>query len=153
MAKRAIEWEAHEIDFQQKSADWFWAVGIIGLALAVVAAFFKDFLFSIFIVLAAFTIMLHGARSAKKLTIKISSQGVRINNELFPINHLKSFWIDEEQEQTWLIIHSDQSIVKSLKIPMVEIDPETIRDFLLDYLEEEHHPPGFTDSIAEYFGF
>ena len=154
MARRGIEWEAHEIDFKPRSGDWFWAVGIIGLAMAIAAAFFKNFLFSIFIVLASFAIMLNGSRPARKLIIKVTSQGVRVNKELYPYNYLKAFWIDEETpEQHWLILHPKKSIFTYIKLPIVDVDTEDMRDFLLDYLEEEHHEPGFADNVADYFGF
>ena len=42
-----IEWDAHEYEHKERSADWFWAVGIISVSMAVAAIIFGIFFFHI----------------------------------------------------------------------------------------------------------
>ena len=44
-----IEWDAHEYEHKERNRDWFWAVGIISVSLAVVAVIFGNIIFAILI--------------------------------------------------------------------------------------------------------
>lgn len=153
MPKEVLEWEALESFLAPRSGDWFWAVGIIGLALAVAAMIFNNFLFGVFILLAAVAIMLRSVRPPRKIHVRITSQGVRINSELFPFSQLTSFWVEDEAEEDWLVLHTKKTVVSYVKVPIFDVDPEYVRQFLLDYLEEERRDPHLAEGIGDYLGF
>jgi len=54
--KFLIEWDAHEYEHRERSPDWFWAVGIISVSVAVAAVIFGNIIFGILVIIAAFTL-------------------------------------------------------------------------------------------------
>ena len=48
-----LEWKGREYDHNPKSADWYWALGIIAVAATVAAILFGNYLLAVLIVIAA----------------------------------------------------------------------------------------------------
>jgi hypothetical protein len=55
--------------------------------------------------------------------------------------------------QSKLLIKSQRVMVPLIVIPLEGVDPEEIRDFLLDHLLEEHHLEPLGQKIMERLGF
>ncbi|MFZ3043564.1 MAG: hypothetical protein WA058_00430, partial [Minisyncoccia bacterium] len=54
-----VEWEGREYDHGSKSADWYWALGIVAIASAIASVLFGNYLLAVLIVIAAATLALH----------------------------------------------------------------------------------------------
>jgi len=152
-----IIWEALEHDHVEKKPDWFWAVGIVAVAGAILAIYFENVLFAIVILVGAFASMLHGHTPPKSLTYEIGRKGIKIGDSIFPYSTLESFWVLDEEDNS-----KDKIFLKSQKflMPLVimpfdsrEIDAESIREYLLDYLDEEELEEPLSQIIMERFGF
>ena len=48
-----LEWEGREYDHNPKSADWYWALGIIATAGTIAPVLFGDYLLAILVIVAA----------------------------------------------------------------------------------------------------
>lgn len=151
---RTVSWDAPEFIYYEKTSDWYWALGIITLALFVIAVFGRNFLFGTFILLGAFTIILYASKRPRIIHIVATGAGVTIDDRLFPFEHLKSFWIFYRVGGIKeLSLQSEKALVPYIKIPLGDANPNEIRDFLLQFLREKTQEESLIDIIVHRLRF
>ena len=134
-----LEWLSPEHHFDKKDNDWYWVLGIIILGATILAFWFGNFLFAIFIIIAGATIGMLSYKETKVVPIKITTRGAVFNNSLYPWISFRSFWIEDEHTHGFrLLLHPINSFLPLTVIPInEEIDLNDVRDILLEFLEEE----------------
>ena len=148
-----ISWDAPEHIHTEKTNDWYWSVGIITITAAALAIIFNNFIFGIFILVAAFALIVHGTKKPKMVHCEINDRGVVLNNVLYPFLTLESFWIDAHEIPSKVLIKSHKMFMPFIAIYIDEVDPEKVREILLNYIAEtEHHEP-LSQKLLERFGF
>lgn len=153
--KPLIEWSASEYEYFPKSADWYWAVAIITLALIFTTVyFFKNIILGVLFFLIGFIVSLYGAKKPRTVNFALTHQGLVVGEKLYPYEHLKSFWLDyNPPERKELIIISKKLFMPKIIISLTDVDPNPIREFLIKILKEEYQEPSLTEAIAKYFRF
>ena len=156
MEYKNIAWQMYEFDFVEKSADWYWALGIVAVAGAVASTYLNNLLFAIIILLAAFAVGMHGNAEPRIMVYRIDRRGLYIDKHLYHFEAVESFWIEEfEHRSSRVLVKSKKIFMPYIVMPLSpDIDPEEIRHFLLDHgiAEIEHHEP-IIQQIFEYLGF
>lgn len=152
--KIEIMWEAPEYVYHPKSLDWYWGVGIVSLALILIAIFTRNLLFAIFAAVAGFTVAIWGARKPKTIAITLGGNGITIETRLYPYQELVSFWIHYNSP----IIKEINVVTKStflpyLRIPIGNENPAEIRAFLTRFLPEKIQEESLIDIIARVLKF
>lgn len=148
-----IGWQTLAYEHRAKSPDWYWALGIIAVSGAVAAFFFENYLFSVLILIGAFTMALYGAKHAPLLTVEIGERGVRVDHTLYPYLSLKSFWVTTDAEPK-LMIQSQKTFVPYIVIPLSDdVDPLIVREALLPFIEEQEHVEPLPHRLMDYLGF
>lgn len=134
-----LEWHSPEHHFDRKSNDWYWILGVIALGAAVLAFYFGNFLFGIFIIIAGVTIGMLSYKETRVVPIKITSKGIVLGKYLYPWMSYKSFWIEDEHTHGFrILMHPVSSFLPLVVIPVnEEVDLNEVRDILLEFLEEE----------------
>lgn len=152
---KKIVWKALEHSHVEKTSDWFWAVGIISVAGAVLAIYFGNILFGLIILLAAFTGILQGHTKPKILKYEITRKGIWIGETLYPYSTLESFWVIDEEVNDRILIRSQKIFMPFIILPYesTEINPDEIRDYLLDYIDEEELEEPLSQILMERLGF
>ncbi|MEK9167709.1 MAG: hypothetical protein AAB769_00010 [Patescibacteria group bacterium] len=149
-----IHWSALEYEHRDRSNDWFWVVGIIALALAVISIIYDNILFAILIVIGTFTLLMYAARAPHMVDFEINRRGVIIKDRLYPYNALKSFWLRDNHRGRKLVIQSEKMLMPNITIPLSDdMDINTIHLFLVEYLEEQEHHESLSELIMDYLGF
>jgi len=148
-----IQWEAPEYHHHEKSADWYWAIGIIALSIAVLSIIFQNILFSIFIILAAIVMTLYAYRKPRIVPIEVNSRGIQVDKTLYSFDALESFWIEADEYHPQIIVKSKKMMMPYIVVPIGDINPDEVRTYLLMHLKEvEHHEP-LGQKLMEYLGF
>lgn len=140
----------------EKSNDWYWMLGIVAVALAILFIYFGDYLFSLVILLGAFTMVLYSQKEHEYISISLGNKGILINETLYPYRSLESFWVEDEIEGEidHLLLRSKKTLMPLIIIPLAEdLDPELITNYLLQYLDEEELEESFGHRLMEYLGF
>ena len=151
--KPLLEWDAPEHHHTEKNNDWYWAVGIITLTAAALAFIFGNVIFGILIIVGVFALVMHATHPPKIVHVVINDRGIVLDDVLFPFLTLESFWIDAHEEPRKILIKSTKTFMPFIVIYIEDVDPEEVRDVLLNYIAEtEHHEP-LTQKILERFGF
>ena len=93
-----FEWEGREYDHEPKSAEWYWALGIIALAGVVAAVLFGEYLIAALVAFAAAALALHAAKVPPIHHFRLVEEGLVIGDELHPYARMESFSILEDPE-------------------------------------------------------
>lgn len=149
----ALSWRGYEHIHDHKTTEWYTAISIIAMALAVTAVIFGNVLLAIFIIIAAGSIMVHASHEAPISDFEVNQRGVLIGKTLYPYKTLESFGINDESASAKLIIKSRKLLMPFIIIPIDEDDGEALRSFLSRYLPEEHLDEPLSEQIMEYLGF
>lgn len=151
-----IIWETLNHIKEEKSSDWFWIVGIVAIAGAVLAIFFNNVLLGLLILLSAFASFMFVNTPPKIERYELNRKGVVIGEDLYPYNSLESFYVVDEDgyERDRILIKSRKFFMSLIIIPLGnEVTVDEVYDFLIEYLDEEEmrEPPAYY--IMKKIGF
>ncbi len=147
-----INWQTPEYHYKEKGADWYWALGVITISIATASFMLNNILFAIFIAIGGFTLALYGRRRPSVIQVEIQHRGIAVDKTLYPFSSLASFWVDDQRDPK-LVLISKKVLSPYIVIPLGDMDPELIRDVLLEVVQEEAHTEPPTQKIMEYLGF
>jgi len=151
--KDEISWQAPEFIAYEKGPDWYWAVGVISITLAVAAIIFGNILFAVVILIGSFALSLQATRDPEIRDFSVNRKGVQADETLYPYSSLESFWVENNPHEQKVILMSEKTWMPYIVLPIAEHDPEEIRNFMIEYLPEEEHQEPLTQKIMEYLGF
>lgn len=149
-----MEWEIEEYQPRERGQDWYWAIGVVTLALSVAAFIFSDtFMLALFILVAGGTLMLFAMRDPDIITVRVTDRGVRVDDKLYPFPVFDSFWVDEDEAPSVLILKTEQVYSPLIVLPIAtDIDHEALRDMMLEYLDEEEMNVPLSQKMLEFIG-
>lgn len=149
-----IRWSAYEHEHIERGSDWFWALGIIAVCAALTSLLFGNVLFAILLIVAAVSIGLLARTPPELHEFEISERGVRIGDTLHRYEEIISFWVEEEEtKEPTLLIDTVKFMSPNLIIPLDDVDPSVVRNFLKERVEETPMKEPFAHKILEFFGF
>jgi len=149
-----FEWQAAEYEFQEKSADWYWALGIIATAAVIAAVLFGNVLLALVIVAAAIAIALQAAKRSKVHRFAITEQGLEIGMRLYPYDTMLHFSVLEYPDHDVppaLSIKTRSLLSPHLLVPIVDVDPDEVYEYLSFHLAEGNHEASVIDRLVEMF--
>jgi len=157
MARDAIfEWEGREYDHNPKSADWYWALGIIAAAASIAAILFGNYLLAVLVIVAAAALALHAAKVPPIHKFRLVEKGLVIGNEIHPFERMISFSMLEDIEgelPPLLSIKNETWFSPHLVIPLEGIDADMVYAFFLQHVDESAHEHTISDLVAAWLGF
>lgn len=159
MEEYTISWVAPEFEHHEHSADWYWAVGIISVSLAVAFVIVGNMLLSIIIILGMSMLLFHAKHPPRVLEYKLSKKGVSAGNTLYPWETLSSFWILEGTEnvkyprQPKIILTSKKPLMPHIVIPLREFVLDEVHQSLSHMLPEEPQMEPLPERIMRKIGF
>jgi hypothetical protein len=148
-----FEWHAKEYASEEKGADWYWALGIISVALIIVCVLFSNILLALVIAAAAVAIALQAARHPRMHRFAITEGGVIIDNSMYPYENMLHFSVLEYVDETIppsLSIKTKHVLAPHLLIPIVGHDPVEIYDYVAFHLPEGKHEESLVDRIIDW---
>lgn len=151
---RLVSWEAPEHYHIEKTADWYWILGILATAGFVACVIFENVLFGLVILLGSCVMMLYAYRGPKVIPFEISARGIRVDSDFFPYSTLESFFLDEEHPMgPQVIVKQKQLLSQYLIFPIPESYVQEIDALLSTRLPEEHLQEPISHQVLEFFGF
>ena len=154
MAVQKLYWETLEYEHKEKSSDWYWALGIIAVSIAITAVILDNVLFAVLILLGTFLAAVFATKKPDVIRCQINDRGVLINRTFYPYRELESFWVEDSFEGgEKLILKSRKTLMPHIIIPIADISPESAREALREFLEEEEMSEPLSQKIMELFGF
>ena len=151
-----FEWEGREYDHTPKSADWYWALGIIAAAATIASILFGNYLLALLIIAAAAAIALHAAKQPPIHRFRLIEDGIVIGDEIHPFGRMISFSVLEDIEgelPPFLSIKNESWFSPHLVIPLDGVDVDAVYDYFLQHVDESEHAYSFVDLVAAWLGF
>ena len=155
--KESIEfqWNYPEFEFKEKTKMWYLGVAIVSLIFIAIALLMKNYLFAFLILLGGFMMFTIATKEPMVVSAEVSKHGIKIHSEMHPYQDIFAFWIGESiTQKPILIIKTKKKITPIIAIPLPpEINIMQLREFLLEFIEEEEIHEPFTDKLIEHIGF
>lgn len=154
-SQKEIVWTAPEFHYHHKSASWYWKLIGAAIVLAFISIWMKNFLFAVFIVIAAGTAMVWARRYPKHLDFKIDLKGVHIEKmKSYSYEELAGFAVKSGFGQLGeLILQKKSKLDPYVKINIHNEDADEIKGFLKNRLEEIEYTDSLSDAISDMLKF
>lgn len=146
------QWEGREYAFEEKGADWYWALGIIATAVVIVCILFNNLILALVVLAGAGALALEAAKRPRDHYFAITDRGVIIDRNLYLFEDMLSFAVLEYADETMppsLSIKTKHFLAPHILIPIVDHDPVEIYDFFLAILAEGKHHESVFDHLIE----
>ncbi|MDB5204668.1 MAG: protein of unknown function with transrane region [Candidatus Taylorbacteria bacterium] len=151
-----LRWSGFEFEYKEKTADWFWAVSIIVISIAVIAYIYDNTIFGMFILLAGLTSLSLAKRPPQLFDYELNKEGLLINKKLYPHIDFKTFFVLESKYHAPKLILRTNRLINPIMVITIEtdyVDAVAVRDFLLDYIPEEKMEEPLSIRFMEFLGF
>ncbi len=151
-----LEWEGREYDHNPKSADWYWALGIIAVASTVASVLFANYLLAALIVIATVALALHASKQPPLHRFRLIEEGIVIGDDIHPFDRMISFSVLEDIKEEFppmLSIKTESWLSPHLIIPLEGVDVDVIYAYFLHHVDEDEHHHTFVDLVAAWLGF
>ncbi len=148
-----MSWQTLEYLHKEKTADWYWIVGIITISIALIAIILNNVIFAVLILVSSFTLSLFASRKPSLVNIVIDNGAITVGNTRYAYKDLESFWIETREHFPKILIKSKKVLMPHIVIFIETHSPEEVREELLKYLPEEEHTEPFLQKILFYLGF
>lgn len=152
--EQGIAWQVHTHEHKERSADWYWTLGLLALGGAAVAVFFGNVLFAIILLLGGGCIGTLAARGPREHAVAINQKGVTLDGTLYPYKNISSFWIDETKpEDPKLLVSTSGVLHPQLVIPLLSTGRAmATRQYLRRFTAEVEQHAHLGEHMAELFG-
>jgi hypothetical protein len=153
---KVIAWTTHEHEHREKSKDWYWSLGILVITSSILSIIFGNYVFGLLILIIGVSLGVVAAKEPDLVDFELNQMGVKIGKKLFPYATLEAFWVENNEQhnlESQLLIKSRKTMMPLIVIPLADLDPSEIRDFLLYHLLEKEMSEPLSQLILEYLGF
>ena len=148
-----LRWSAYEHEHIERGSDWFWALGIVAVSVALVSVLFHDVLFAILILIAAGILGMLANVPPEMTSFELSERGIRVGDKIHRFEDVISFWVEEHGvEHPLLLVDTVKFMSPNLIIPLENVDPGAVRAFLRERASEIPMREPFAHKILEFFG-
>lgn len=150
-----LSWEIEEFVKHPRDKKWYIIAGIIALGLIIYALIDRNYFFALIIIIASGLIVFYDNEPSKKVLFTISYEGVKMGNKLYEFETIRNFYIifRPKEEMKKIFFEFKNPLKHRLVIPLEGQDPVEIREYLLQYLDEdlekEHEP--LSEGLAKIF--
>jgi hypothetical protein len=152
-ARTTLRWSAYEHEHIERGSDWFWALAIVAVCGAIIAIVFHDVLFAVLILLAATTLALLARTPPELMHFELSDRGIRVGDTMHKFEEILAFWVeDHDVERPLLLVDTTKFMSPNLIIPIEEIDPHAVREYLRTRAEEVPMKEPVAHKVLEFFG-
>ena len=148
-----LEWSALEYEEKEHSPDWFWALGIIVVAVSITFIIYQNYFFAMFIILSGILMAMFSIKKPEMVHYELNQKGLKIKSRLYPYEKIKSFWVQIEKTPT-LFIKSERVFMPIISLPIEEGLADKVKNIMLlkEIAEEEMHEH-ISEKIMESLGF
>ncbi len=130
-------WTFPEFHRHERTQNWYRLTGLLVFVLVLFSIWTRNFLFGLIVVISALILTLF-QRTNRDITCRITDDGVEVNGVLHPFKSLKSFYVIYEPPTVKMLYIEPKSIFNPrIPISLEDQNPLPIREFLLQYLEED----------------
>ncbi len=148
MKEQSFHWSFREFEKHERSVWWYAIAGLV-VALIVVYSFVSNnFLFTVITVITVVVLFARQMQEPGVVECEVTEAGIFLGNKKYIFSDLDSFSLLERDDGVpVLYLHEARGMRNMVPIPIVDLQPESVRMFLRDFLEEnaEHEQEPILD--------
>lgn len=149
-----IQWKALEHSYHEKDISWYWLVIIFAILIAALAIWQGNFLFAVFTVIAAVTVIAWGKREPDLIDFELDNDGLKIGNKFYPKENFNHFSIKiTGSEWDKLLLKKKSKLSQPLWLPIPHFEFDNIKKYCLNFWTEEEYKESLLDVLSDYFRF
>lgn len=148
-----VEWHASEYIHHEKGMLWFAVLGLITILGAGLAAFLRQWIFAVLIVVMGVALGVFAKRPPREIHYQISREGVTIDERGFPFTQFKSFGVLNEGAFYSVQLRPAKRFMPGVSIYFAEPDGEKIFDALANHLPMEELNQDPVDRFMRWLRF
>lgn len=148
-----LRWSAHEHEHVPRDSNWYWALGILSVCVALISILFGNVLFAILILVAATTLGILATTPPPLIEFELSDRGIRVGGTMHRYEEVISFWVeDHDADPPILLVDTIKWMSPNLVIPLEHVDHRLVRAYLTERVEEVPMKEPIAHKILEFFG-
>jgi hypothetical protein len=148
-----IEWSAPEYNYKERGTDWFWAMGLITIAVCGLAIWIHNYLFAIFIIISGCCLALFNIRHPQEITFAIETEGLTMGKDKYDWKGIKSFDIKKNGQNSKLLIKTSKYFLPVYTIPVPADLISNIKESLLKFVPNDELEESKSMQLMEKLGF
>jgi len=134
-----IVWQAEEFEVYQRDWKWYLIFVVVGGGLLAYLIYTKQWVLAVMTVVIGGLLLISGRLRPRLMQYQIDPQGLTINSRAFPFDKLKSFWLHDKTDKSYLNVISVLRLMPVITIRINSDDKEKIRGILKKFLPESGH--------------
>lgn len=159
MKEDIISWSAPQYEHREHPTDWYWAIGIVTVSLAVAFIIVGNTLLSLVLLLGMGTLLLYQKHPPHIIDCAISKKGIHQGKTLHPWESIASFWVLEGlndvkyHRDPKILITSKKPLMPHIVIPLTDEVIDDVHEILVSRLHEEHQIEPLPERLMRKIGF
>lgn len=154
VVNRVISWQAPEFIQYKKDMKWYVVLITFGVALTTLFYFVDNYLAMAVIVLAVIVMIMTANQKPKKRLYKLSKDGLKVDDNFYPISEFKSFFITYVENVPNLHFEKTKKMSLPMSIFLIDVNENSVIDFIKLYLPENTKIKATTsDLFSKWFRF
>lgn len=152
IGKVIAEWQVPEFIKFERSRRWYIAAILIGLGLIIYSIFTLNYLFAVITLIGGLLLVMRDGTVPRLVKVIIAEDGVAVGRKFFDYDAISSFYIiyKPKEDIKNLYFEFKNPFQHRLSIPLENVNPLPIRNFLLQYLKEDLEKEGIP--YSEWLG-
>ncbi|MBI2888311.1 MAG: hypothetical protein HYY10_00115 [Candidatus Liptonbacteria bacterium] len=151
---QSVLWEAPEFEYRHKGVSWYWLTIIIAVSLVAVAAWQRNFLFGVFVVIAEVLVLAWGSRTPPTISFLMNEKELVINKtERYPWEEFISFGTEDDRDPPTLTFRFRHRVRPVLRILVPTTHFAAARGFAAWKLPQVNDPRSFIETLEELLRF
>jgi len=154
-----INWSAPEYEEKERHTDWFWALGVIVVAVSITAIIFGNYFFAIFIIIAGALLGFFAIKKPDMVFYELNEKGLKIRDRIYLYEKITAFWVqkpltdDGKVMPPALFVKSERLLIPIFSVPIEEGSVVKIHNMMIKHnVPEEEMKEHFSERIMEALG-
>ncbi len=133
-----FSWSVKEYEQHDRGRNWYMIMGAVGIGLLLFSVISGNYLFALIVVLFGIILFLQDTQAPLDVFFAITEAGIVVGDKYYPFKELANYWIVYNPPEVKNIYFVTNNILKHrLQVPLLDIDPRPIRDFLNQFIVED----------------
>jgi hypothetical protein len=151
--EKHITWSVMTHNHNERTADWYWALGLVVVVGAAACVWLGDFLFALIVLLGGGCVGWLAARGPREHEVKITERGIALDGTLYRWQGVRSFWVERDMEPPHLLLTLAGFLTPHLMLRLDDhSQAEAVRAHLIRFVNEEEQHPHVGEHIAQMLG-
>ncbi|NVN97142.1 hypothetical protein HXX01_02835 [Candidatus Nomurabacteria bacterium] len=148
-----IEWQAPEYKHKDKSIDFIWAIGLVAIVMCGFAIWQANYVFAIFILVSAATLILFSIRQPQDIVFIIETNGFSMGKDKYEWKKIKGFNIKKQDNEASLLIELDKYLLPVYTVALPLELADNARENLLKVIPNIELEESKSMKFMEKIGF